>query len=389
MVFFRELCYDTFRAPYANPQKRGVPVKILVINPGSTSTKVSLFEDNDLLFEESPFHDAPELLAFPSVNDQIPFREKVILDLLDRRGIDPSSIDVFVGRGGSAYPQPSGVTVIDERLYRDTEAAVGGSEHPAKLGVMLAYRLGTRYGKPMYTADPTNVDEYCDLARITGISGVYRNAQSHVLNQKAVARAHAASLGRRYEDCRFIVSHIDGGVTVSAHDHGRMVDGNVGAGGDGSFTPTRLGSVPVLVLLDYLETHSAEDVRRMCSRSGGFVSHFGTSDSDRIHAMAEQGDEKARLIWDAMLYNVCKQIGAMSAVLEGRVDAILLTGGLLRFGDVADTVRKRCGWIAPVAVYPGEMEQEALAGAVLRVLSGEEEAHTYAGRPVWTGFDWE
>ena len=254
---------------------------------------------------------------------------------------------------------------------------------------MLAYRLGTRYGKPMYTADPTNVDEYCDLARITGISGVYRNAQSHVLNQKAVARAHAAALGRKYEDCRFIVCHIDGGVTVSAHDHGRMVDGNVGAGGDGSFTPTRLGSVPVLVLLDYLETHSAEDVRRMCSRSGGFVSHFGTSDSDRIRAMAEQGDEKARLVWDAMIYNVCKQIGAMSAVLSGHVDGILLTGGLMRFDDIADTVRKRCGWIAPVSVYPGEMEQEALAGAVLRVLSGEETAHIYAGRPVWTGFDWD
>ena len=364
-------------------------MKILVINPGSTSTKVSLFEDNALLFEESPFHDAPELLAFPTVNDQIPFREKVILSMLERRGVDPSSIDVFVGRGGSAYPQPSGVTVIDERLYRDTEAAVGGSEHPAKLGVMLAYRLGMRFGKLMFTADPTNVDEYCDLARITGIRGVYRNAQSHVLNQKAVARAHAASIGRRYEDCRFIVSHIDGGVTVSAHDHGRMVDGNVGAGGDGSFTPTRLGSVPVLVLLDYLKTHSAEDVRRMCSRSGGFVSHFGTSDSDRIHAMAEHGDEKARMIWDAMLYNVCKLIGAMSAVLKGQVDAILLTGGLLRFADVAETVRDRCGWIAPVAVYPGEMEQEALAGAVLRVLSGEEKAHTYAGRPVWTGFDWE
>ncbi|MBR6205544.1 MAG: butyrate kinase [Oscillospiraceae bacterium] len=364
-------------------------MKILVINPGSTSTKVSLFEDRTLVFEESPFHDAPELLAFPTVNDQIPFREKVVLDMLDRRGIDPASIDVFVGRGGSAYPQPAGVTVIDERLYRDTEAAVGGSEHPAKLGVMLAYRLGTRYGKPMYTADPTNVDEYCELARITGISGVYRNAQSHVLNQKAVARAHAAALGRKYEDCRFIVCHIDGGVTVSAHDHGRMVDGNVGAGGDGSFTPTRLGSVPVLVLLDYLETHSAEDVRRMCSRSGGFVSHFGTSDSDRIRAMAEQGDEKARLVWDAMIYNVCKQIGAMSAVLSGHVDGILLTGGLMRFDDIADTVRKRCGWIAPVSVYPGEMEQEALAGAVLRVLSGEETAHIYAGRPVWTGFDWD
>ena len=364
-------------------------MKILVINPGSTSTKVSLFEDHTLLFEESPFHDAPVLLAFPTVNDQIPFRRQVILDMLEKWGVPPESIDVFVGRGGSACPQPAGVTVIDERLYRDTEAAVGGSEHPAKLGVMLAYSLGTQFGGRMYTADPTNVDEYSDLARVTGIRGLYRNAQSHVLNQKAVARAHAASMGRRYEDCRFIVCHIDGGITVSAHDLGRMTDGNVGAGGDGSYTPTRIGSIPVLTLLDYLETHSADDVRRMCSRSGGFVSHFGTSDSDRIHAMVEQGDEKASLIWNAMIYNICKQIGAMSAVLKGRVDGILLTGGLVRFGDIADGVRERCGWIAPVSVYPGEMEQEALADAVLRVLRGEEEAHVYTGRPVWQGFPFD
>ncbi len=292
-------------------------MKLLIINPGSTSTKVSLYEDNRELFEESLFHDAPELLRYPTVNDQMPMRKRVILEMLRRRGYDPAEIDVFVGRGGSAHPQSAGVTEIDERLYQDTALAVGGSEHPAKLGVMLAYELGTAWGGKMYTLNPTNVDELCDYARVTGISGVYRKAQAHVLNQKAVAQCHAASLGRRYEDCNFVVCHIDGGITVNAHCHGRMVDGNVGAGGDGAYTPTRLGSVPVLSLLDYIEAHSVADVRLMCSRAGGFVSHFGTADADKIHALVQAGEPKAVLVWNAMIYQVGKQVGAMSAVLKG------------------------------------------------------------------------
>jgi len=220
-------------------------MKLLVINPGSTSTKLSLFEDMQVLFEENVFHDAPELLRYPTVNDQMPFRKVLILSLMEGHGFDIGSVDVFVGRGGSACSQPDGVTVIDERLYLDTVHAVGGSDHPAKLGVMLAYELGREYGKPAYTLDPTNVDELSDLARLTGIRGVYRNAQFHVLNQKAVARKHARACGKRYEDCNFIVAHIDGGITVNAHLKGRMVDGNVGAGGDGPYTPTRIGSVPI------------------------------------------------------------------------------------------------------------------------------------------------
>ena len=358
-------------------------MKLLIINPGSTSTKISLYEDERVLFEESVFHDAPVLLRYPTVNDQMPFRRAVIEDLLKKHGYSLADVDVYVGRGGSACTQPSGVTRVSEKLYRDTENGVGGSEHPAKLGVMLAWELGRENGKDAFTLDPTNVDELSPLARMTGIAGVYRAAQSHVLNQKAVARAHAETLGRRYEDCNFIVAHIDGGITVNAHDHGRMVDGNVGAGGDGAFTPTRIGSVPVLPLLDYIETHSVAEVRLMCSRAGGFVSHFGTSDADIIRKKAEDGDGKARLLWDTMIYQIAKQIGAMSAVLCGKVDAILLTGGFVRFGDIADVIRERCGWIAPIALYPGEMEQEALAGSVLRALRGQDEIREYTGRPVW------
>ena len=360
--------------------------RILVINPGSTSTKVSLFENERSVFERSLFHDSSVLLAFPHVNDQMQFRRGVILDMLKEEGVEPGSIDAFVGRGGSACTQPGGLTRIDRKLYDDTVAAVGGSEHPAKLGVMLAWSFAVEFGRPAYTLNPTNVDEYCDYARLTGIRGVYRVSHSHVLNQKAVAEFHAARIGRRYDDCNFIVAHIDGGITVSAHERGRMVDGNMGADGEGAFTPTRIGSVPVLQLLDYIEAHSVADVRLRCSRAGGFVDLFGTSNSDVIHALVDKGDRKASLVWNTMIYQICKMIGEMSAVLCGKVDAILLTGGLLRFPDIEAGIRTRCGFIAPTVCYPGEMEQEALALPALRALRGEIEPRVYSGRNVWGGF---
>ncbi len=360
--------------------------RILVINPGSTSTKVSLFENEKPLFTKSLFHGADVLLSFPHVNDQIPFRRRVIGDMLAAERIDPASIDAFVGRGGSAHTQPGGVTEIDERLYVDTEQGVGGSEHPAKLGVMLAWKFACEFGKKAYTIDPTNVDEFCDLARLTGIRGLCRSSHSHVLNQRAVAKFHAKSIGRKYEECNFIVAHIDGGITVAAHERGRMIDGNMGADGEGAFTPTRIGSVPVLELLDYIEAHSVADVRLKCSRAGGFVDLLGTSDSDAVHALVDSGDRKASLVWNTMIYQVCKMIGSMAAVLRGKVDAILLTGGLVRFGDVVAGVKERCGFIAPVEVYPGEMEQEAMALPVLDVLRGTATAQAYSGRDVWEGF---
>lgn len=361
--------------------------KILVINPGSTSTKVSLFSDEELLFEKNLFHDAPELLKYPHVNNQLPFRYDVIMKMLADENVDPADIDAFTGRGGSACTQPGGLTVIDQKLYDDTEAAVGGSEHPAKLGVMLAWRFAQEYGKPAYTLNPTNVDEYCDYARLTGIKGIYRVSHSHVLNQKAVAEYHADKEGKAYEDCNFIVAHIDGGITVSAHDHGRMIDGNMGADGEGAFTPTRIGSLPVLQLLDYLETHSLQEVRLACARSGGFVQYFGTSNSDDIHALVEKGDKKASLVWNTMIYQICKMIGEMSTVLCGKVDGILLTGGLMRFCDIEKEIVRRCGFIAPISVYPGEMEQEALALPTLKALRGELVPHIYSGENVWNGFE--
>jgi len=360
--------------------------RILVINPGSTSTKVSLFENEKSVFERSLFHESAELLRFPHVNDQLPFRREVIQKMLQAEKVAPESIDAFVGRGGSACTQPGGITVIDQKLYDDTVAGVGGSEHPAKLGVMLAWTFAQQYGKSAYTLNPTNVDEHGDLARLTGIKGLYRFGHSHVLNQKAVAEAYAAKIGRRYEDCNFIVAHIDGGITVAAHDHGRMVDGNMGADGEGAFTPTRIGSVPVLQLLDYIEEHGVDAVRLKCSRAGGFVDLCGTSDADVVHAGVDAGDKKMTLVWQTMIYQVCKMIGEMGAVLCGKVDAILLTGGFMRFADVIDGVRTRCGFLAPIAVYPGELEQEAMALPTLKVLRGELKPLAYTGKNVWAGF---
>lgn len=364
-------------------------MKLLVINPGSTSTKISVFEDGNELFTQSVFHDAPTLMQYETTNDQLPFREKVVMDFLAERNMKIEDIDVFVGRGGCAASQPEGVMEIDERLYRDTMDDVGGSDHPAKLGVMMAYIFSIRYGKPAYTVNPTNVDELCDYARVTGLKGVYRRAQSHVLNQKGIARIHARKLGKDYKDCFFIVCHIDGGITIAAHKGGKMIDGTEGAGGDGPFTPTRIGSIPIMETARFLEEHTTAELEAMCSRSGGFVSHFGTSDSNRIHRRVEDGDEHATLIWDSMIYQICKEIGAMATVLEGHVDAILLTGGLVRFDDISEKIEKRCGWIAPIAKYQGEVEQEEMANEVMKVLNGEAKTRKYTAKAVFQGYPWD
>jgi butyrate kinase len=251
---------------------------------------------------------------------------------------------------------------------------------------MLAWKFAEEFGKSAFTLNATTVDELNDYARLTGIKGVYRFAHTHCLNQKAVAQFHAEKIGRRYEDCNFIVAHIDGGITVAAHEHGRTVDSNMGADGDGAFSPTRIGSLPVLTVLNYLETHSTEELRRRCTRSGGFVDFFGTSNADTVHERIEKGDRAATLVWNTMIYQICKLIGEMAVVLCGKVDGILLTGGLIRFADIVEGIEKHCGFIAPVFAYPGEMEQEALALPTLKVLRGELTAQTYTGRDVWGGF---
>lgn len=360
--------------------------RILIINPGSTSTKLSLFENEVCLFTEDTFHDSSLLLTFPTINDQLPYRMQVVREFLSRAGVDLRSVDAIVGRGGGCCAIPGGVYAIDERLVRDTREARGGLYHASMLGVQMAAELGRETGALELMMDPPVVDELCELARMTGVRGVYRTAISHALNLKETARRHARSLGRRYEDCNLIVCHIDGGISVTAHQRGRMIDGNDAGGGEGPFTPTRMGTMAVTDVIGALGGKSREELRALCSQAGGLTSHFGTSNSDVIHAMVEAGDTRARRVWEAMIYQVCKAIGSMAAVLCGEVDGIVLTGGLLRFADVEEGIRRRCGFIAPVSVYPGEFEQEAMAAGALRVLTGQERALTYPGHPVWQGF---
>lgn len=296
-------------------------------------------------------------------------------------------MDAIVGRGGGCYSVTSGVYVIDDKLIEDTAAGKSGMEHPSNLGVQLARELQKEFGGQIFMVDPPCVDELCDMARMTGIDGVPRHTNMHALNLRGVAMHHAKHiLQKKYEDCNFIVCHIDGGISVSAHRRGRIIDCNDAAGGDGPYTPTRIGSVSVADILEYVRDKDIDAVKKLCTCTGGFVSHFGTSNSDTVHKMVEEGNKKAVRVWEGMKYQIVKYIGAMAAVLGGRVDGILLTGGLLRFEDIAQTIREQCGWIAPVSTYPGEVEHEALAAGALRVLRGEEKPKRYTGRPVWDGW---
>lgn len=361
--------------------------RIVAINPGSTSTKISYHENEKMLFETDVFHDSSVLLKFPTINDQLDYRLAVIDKFLKEKNIDMKGIDAIVGRGGGCVSVESGIYEINDKLIEDTREAKGGLYHSSMLGVQLANEFHKRYGGKMFMMDPPVVDELCDLARITGVKGVYRRAVSHALNLKATAKHHAKVMGKKYEDCRFIACHIDGGISITAHVNGRMIDGNDAGGGEGPFTPTRMGSMAVTDMNNRLNDLSHDEIRSLCSQAGGLSSHFGTSNSNKIHARVESGDPEATRVWNAMIYNVCKWIGAMAAAMEGKVDAIVLTGGLMRFQDVVDAIQKRCGWIAPLAVYVGEMEQTAMADGALEVLRGEVEPKQYTGIPVWTGFD--
>lgn len=363
--------------------------RIFVINPGSTSTKFSLFEDKQCVFDEDIFHDSSILRKFPTINDQLSYRMDVIYNYLTDHDINLDNVDAVVGRGGGCYSVPGGVYRIDYKLIEDTRNAVGGLYHASMLGVQMAAKFHDKYGGLMLMTDPPVVDELQDVARITGVKGIYRKAVCHALNLKGTARLHAEKIGKRYEDLNLIVCHIDGGISITAHKKGRMIDGNDAGGGQGPFTPTRMGSMAVTDVLKYLFDKEKADVRDLVSQGGGLSSHFGTSDSNKIHALVEKGDPEAVLIWKAMIYQVAKNIGAMAAVLHGDVDGIVLTGGLMRFNDIREQIKEQCGFIAPIYVYPGEVEQRAMADAAMRVLDGQETALKYPEHPVFQGFPWD
>lgn len=362
--------------------------RVLVINPGSTSTKVGVFDGERAVFTVNVAHDASELAAFADVSEQLPYRVGLIERALEENGVDLEGIDAFVGRGGGLLPLPGGTYRVDGVLLDHARRGANGVQHPAQLGPQIAWDFASRTGKDAFVVNPPDTDELCDLARMTGVSGVYRNVHLHALNLKETAIRHAASLGRAYEDCSFVVCHIGGGISVSAHDHGKMVDGCDIVGGEGPMAPTRCGALPVSGVLDYIDAgHSTSEVRALCMKTGGFVDLLGTSDALEVSNRAAAGDAACHRAWEAMIYQVCKCIGEMACVLEGHVDGILLGGGMVYNEGLVATIERRCSWIAPVSAYPGEFELEAMAAGARRVLDGTEEPRVYTGVPVFTGFD--
>lgn len=363
--------------------------RILTINPGSTSTKVAVFRGDELIFSKNLAHDAAMLESFPDVTAQKTYRAEAVGSCLRESGVVLAELDAVVGRGGGLMPMEGGTYAVTETLLDHARRGANGVQHPAQLGPQLADEFARSSGAKAFVVNPPDVDELQELARMTGIKGVYRTVHLHALNLKETAIRHAVEIGRRYDMCNFIVCHIGGGISVSAHRRGRMVDGFDIAGGEGPMAPTRCGGISVANLVEYVRTHNLAEMLRLCTKCGGFVSHVGTSNAVELTRRAEQGDTEAAMVWNSMIYQIEKCIGAMAAVLCGRVDGILLGGGMVHSRDLVAQITDACGWIAPVTAYPGEFEMEAMAAGVLRVLSGEEPLKEYTGIPVWKGFNFD
>ena len=365
-------------------------MRIFAINPGSTSTKVALFEDETCIFKKTVNHDADIQVKYETVIDQIPYRMEVIRAALAENGIDPDTFDCVVGRAGGIYSTTGGTYAIDPLILQHARNRQSGVEHPACLGLLLAHEFAAPKNLPAYSVNPPDTDELQDVARMTGINGVYRSVHLHSLNQKEVATRYAATLGKHYNECNFVVCHVGGGLSVAAHRKGEMIDGYDCSGGDGPMAPTRCGGISVYDLLRYVNKgHTEKELRALTASQGGFVSWLGTADTLEVAKRIENGDKKAEMVWNSMIYQIAKAVGSMAVALEGEVDAILLSSGVANSEDFVEKMKKACSWIAPIAVYPGEYELEAMAAGVMRVVRGEEEVKHYPGHPVWQCFPWD
>jgi butyrate kinase len=358
--------------------------RILVINPGSTSTKVAVFEDEHPVFEDTVRHPADQIAQFAQIADQYAFRLDTVCELLEEHGIALDSLDAVVGRGGLLRPIPSGTYSVNDRMLAELRAP-NEREHASNLGAILAHEIARQIAVPAFVVDPVCVDEFEPIARVAGLPEMERHSLSHALNLKATARRAARDLGRPYVDLDLVMVHLGGGISVTAHRHGQMVDVNQALDGGGPFSPERSGGLPVgdVVRMCYSEPPyqdvklTYDEMFKKIAGRGGLVAHLGTSSAVEVERRIAAGDEHARLIYAAMAYQIAKEIGAMATVLYGVVDAVVITGGLAHSGLLVGWVRDRVAWIAPVLVYPGEQEMLALAQGALRVLRGEEAARTY------------
>lgn len=356
-------------------------MKILAINPGSTSTKIAVYEDLKPIFVETIRHNVEELEIFQTITDQYNFRKDFIVSAIEQNGIKVDDLDVVVGRGGLLKPIPGGVYEVNEVMIQDLRIGIQG-EHASNLGGILAKEIAKTSSKniPAFIVDPVVVDEMEDIARYSGRPELPRISIFHALNQKAVARRYAKEQNKPYEELNLIVAHLGGGITVGAHKQGRVIDVNNGLDGDGPFSPERSGSLPVgaLAKLCFSGKYSLPQIRKMITGAGGLVAYLGTNDAKKVEEMAyEQNDQKARIIFEAMAYQIAKEIGSAAVVLCGKVDAILITGGISYSKNLIRLISERVEFIAPVKVYPGEDEMQALAEGAFYALTGELEIKQY------------
>ncbi|MCI6294797.1 MAG: butyrate kinase [Bacteroidales bacterium] len=352
--------------------------RILVINPGSTSTKVAVYIGDSPLQVSTIRHKPEELKLFEQVVDQKDFRRQIILDWLKENNI-PFCFDAIIGRGGLAKPVPGGVYRVNRKMCYDTYSAM--RKHACNLGCIIAAELAAKLGSgcKAYIADPGVVDELVPEARISGSPLMPRICIWHALNQRAIARRHAKSIGKRYEDLNLIICHLGGGISVAAHEHGRAIDANNALDGEGPFSPERAGTLPAadLIHLCFSGRYTEDQLKKRVAGQAGLMAHLGTTDIPEIMRMIENGDQHAKLLIDAMIYHTARSIAAEGAVLKGKVDAILLTGGIAYSEYITQGLRERVEFIAPVHIYPGEDEMKALALNALAVLRGEREAKEY------------
>ena len=352
---------------------------ILVINPGSTSTKMAAYEDEKPVIIRNISHSQEELSQFDDVIEQHDYRKQLVLDELKRVGV-PLEFDAVIGRGGLVKPIAGGVYEINKEMLEDTYSGIAMHNHACNLGCLIAHDIAKQIpGCRSFIADPGVVDELNDYARISGSPLMNRICIWHALNQRAIARRYAADIGKRYEDLNLIICHMGGGISVAAHDHGRAVDANNALDGEGPFSPERAGSLPAvdLIRLCFSGKYNEKQLLKRIAGKAGLNAHLGTADVREVERRIEDGDTHAQLILDAMIYHVAKNICGLGAVFCGKVDAILLTGGIARSEYVISRLRKRIDFMAPVYCFPGEDEMEALALNALAVLRGEREVKVY------------
>lgn len=364
--------------------------KIFTLSPGSTSTKLAVFDGEKCLFKANVQHDPEKLKTFARVSEQKPYRVETILENLRKAGIRLEDMDGFAAYSGGLVSTPGGIFPINEKILDDCTSG-RLMEHPAILGAQIIDAFAKETGKPAYLVNPPDVDEFDDVARITGIKGIYRESHVHVLNQKEVAMRAARELGRKYEECNFVVCHVGGGTSITAQKQGRIVDANDVLNGDGPMAPNRSGYVPLMPVIKMCCSgkYTLDDMKKMVSKTGGLLGLLGTDNMLEIKERISKGDRWAALVYENFAYQLAKYIGSYACVLGGKVDAIVMTGGVSNDPDFISNVKKYAGWIAPFIIYGGDFEMEALASGAIRALSGAETVKEYTGIPVWSGFDFE